>query len=82
MIVADSNLAKAGRVCMVTGVTAGSGRVTALELARRGANVKLVGRNPQRGIDTVSAIHRETDNISVSVIQADLSSRAGVHKRA
>ena len=67
---------------MVTGVTAGSGRVTALVLARRGARVTLVGRNPHRGSDTVSATQRETGNIPVLVIQADLSSRAGVHKRA
>ena len=78
----DSNVTMAGKICIVTGATAGIGRVTALELARCGASVILVGRNAQRGSNTVSAIQRETGNASVSFIQADLSSREGVHKLA
>ena len=78
----DPNNNMTGKVCMVTGSTTGIGRATALELARRGATVILVGRNAQRGSDTMSAIKRDTGNDSVSFIQADLSSRAGVHKLA
>ena len=79
---ADSNNAMTGKVCMVTGATAGIGRVTARELARRGASVILVGRNAQRGSETVAAIQRETGNATVSFIAADLSLRAGVHRLA
>ena len=67
---------------MVTGATAGIGRVTARELVRRGASVILVGRNAQRGSETVAAIQRETGNATVSFIAADLSLRAGVHRLA
>jgi NAD(P)-dependent dehydrogenase (short-subunit alcohol dehydrogenase family) len=44
------------RVAIVTGGTSGIGRATALELARRGAAVVVVGRNPARIDETVRAM--------------------------
>ena len=46
----------AGKTAVVTGATSGIGQVTALELARRGARVVLVGRDPQRIGDTLTTL--------------------------
>ena len=72
---ADSDLSMAGKVCLVTGATAGIGRVTARELARRGATVIVVGRSPERCAPAVSEIQRDTGNGSVECLTADLSSQ-------
>jgi retinol dehydrogenase 12 len=71
-----------GKTCLVTGATAGIGAVTARELARRGATVLVVGRNPERCQATVGAIRRETGNPSVEALPADLSSQAEVRRLA
>jgi NAD(P)-dependent dehydrogenase (short-subunit alcohol dehydrogenase family) len=61
-----------GQVALVTGATAGLGRATALELARRGASVVAHGRDPDRGRQTVQEI---TDaGGTARFISADLSS--------
>jgi NAD(P)-dependent dehydrogenase (short-subunit alcohol dehydrogenase family) len=70
------------KVVIVTGATQGIGVVTALELARMGAEVVLVSRSQQKLEDTVSRIQAETDNEKVSYIQADLSSMADVRQAA
>lgn len=64
----------AGKICVVTGGTAGIGLVTARELVRRGADVTLVGRNARRGEAAVAAIRAaaEGDGV-VDFIAADLS---------
>lgn len=71
-----------GRVCMVTGATAGIGLVTARELASRGATVIVVGRNSERGRQSTEAIRRETGNEAVEFLSADLSSQAEVRSLA
>jgi retinol dehydrogenase 12 len=70
----------AGKVCLITGATAGIGRVTARELARRGASVVIVGRNRPRCEAAVEAIRRETGNNSVEFLRADLSSQAEIRQ--
>jgi len=72
----------AGKVCMVTGATAGIGKITAQELARKGATVIVVGRNTQRCQQTVEAIQRETHNASVEYLCADLSSKTEIRRLA
>lgn len=71
-----------GKTALVTGATAGIGEVTARELARRGANVVVVGRSRERCEATVNAIRQETGNASVSYLVADLSSQSDVRKLA
>jgi retinol dehydrogenase-12 len=65
----------AGKTCLVTGATAGIGRVTALELAHMGANVVIVGRNPAKCAVTAIEIREETGNPAVEFLVADLSSQ-------
>jgi NAD(P)-dependent dehydrogenase (short-subunit alcohol dehydrogenase family) len=71
-----------GKVCMVTGATSGVGLVTAQALAREGATVIVVGRNPERGAATVSRIQQETGNSAVELMVADLSVQAQVRQLA
>ena len=60
---------------VVTGASAGIGKVTAWELARTGATVVLVGRNTQKTLETVHEIQEDLrDNAKLDVIIGDLSS--------
>ena len=72
----------AGKVCMVTGATSGIGKVAARELAQRGAEVVVVGRNEARCEATVSQIRQQTANPSVEFLLADLSSQQEVRRLA
>jgi NAD(P)-dependent dehydrogenase (short-subunit alcohol dehydrogenase family) len=69
-----------GKICMVTGATSGIGEATSLELARMGASVVLVGRNPSRCEASVARIKQETGNSSIEYLVADLSSMALVRQ--
>jgi len=72
----------AGKVCLVTGGTAGIGLVTAEGLARRGATVVLVGRNREKAEATADRIRREVNNPAVEALVADLSAQAEVRRLA
>lgn len=65
-----------GRTCVVTGASSGIGRITALELARRGATLGLVCRDRGRGEETVADIVGKTGNRAVALHLADLASQA------
>lgn len=66
-----------GKICLVTGGTAGIGFVTARELARRGAMVTVVGRDAARGAAAVEGIRAvASDSGAVDFIAADLSEQA------
>jgi retinol dehydrogenase 12 len=71
-----------GKVCMVTGATAGIGEVTARELARMGATVVGVGRNPEKCRAAAEEIKASTGNPRVEYLVADLSSQAQVRRLA
>lgn len=71
-----------GKVCVVTGANAGIGRVTALELARMGATVVLVCRNPERGAEARAAIVAQSGNSAVELLVADFASLASVRGAA
>jgi NAD(P)-dependent dehydrogenase (short-subunit alcohol dehydrogenase family) len=67
----DTNLE--GRVALVTGATSGLGRAASEELARLGATLILVGRNPEKTERVVREIRDATGNSNVRSEIADLS---------
>ncbi len=72
---AETNGNMAGKVCLVTGATAGIGRVAAQQLAKAQATVVVVGRNEEKCRTVVDEIKNATGNQNVSYMVADLSSR-------
>jgi len=70
------------KIAVVTGANAGMGRVTALELARRGFRVVLVCRNRQKGEAALHDIRRKAGHAEVHLVQCDLSAQADIRRAA
>ena len=70
-----------GKTCLVTGTTAGIGKVTAAALAKLGARVVTVARDATRGEATAAAIRQETGG-EVHFLRCDLSSQADIRSVA
>ncbi len=70
------------KICLVTGSTSGIGKVTVLELAKRGASVVLVSRSRAKGEATQTEIKQATGNQHVELLVADLSVLENVRKLA
>jgi NAD(P)-dependent dehydrogenase (short-subunit alcohol dehydrogenase family) len=70
-----------GKTVLVTGGTNGLGLVTARELARMGAQVTILSRNPVKCAAVAEAIKAETGG-AVEFIAADLSTLAGIMQGA
>ena len=71
-----------GRTCLVTGATSGIGQETALGLAREGARVLIVGRDPARGEAARRDVAERSGNSQVELLLADLASLREVAKLA
>jgi NAD(P)-dependent dehydrogenase (short-subunit alcohol dehydrogenase family) len=71
-----------GKVCLVTGATAGIGLVTAGELARQGARVLAVGRSAERCTEAARAIRQSTAGGEIEYLLADLSSQSEIRRLA
>jgi NAD(P)-dependent dehydrogenase (short-subunit alcohol dehydrogenase family) len=67
-----------GAIAVVTGGTDGIGAATALELARRGAQVWIIGRSQAKGERIVAEAARLENGGRVQFLQADFSSMAAV----
>ena len=70
------------RSILITGATAGIGRVAALELARMGAQVTIVGRHPQKTLAVADEIRGQANNPNVDYLVGDLSVQAEVRRLA
>lgn len=70
------------KTVIVTGATNGIGAVTALELAKMGAQVLVVSRNAQRCEKTVADINAVTGRQDARAMPADLSSLAEIRRLA
>jgi len=67
---------------ILTGATRGIGRAAALELARRGTELAIVGRDPARVEETASAAEAVADGTPVHRYVADLSRLGEVRRLA
>jgi len=63
-----------GKRVLVTGATDGIGKVAALELAKMGAEVIIVGRNPQKTERVVNELKIKSGHSNIEMMIADLSS--------
>ena len=71
-----------GKTVLITGATNGIGKVAALELAKKGAEVVIVGRNPNKTRQVVQQVKKYSGNPSVDGLVADLSSMAEIRQLA
>jgi NAD(P)-dependent dehydrogenase (short-subunit alcohol dehydrogenase family) len=71
-----------GKTAIVTGGTNGIGLITARELARMGAHVVIISRNPEKCQAAVSHIARETGSAHTEFIAADISVMANIRQAA
>ena len=71
-----------GRTCMITGATSGIGQAAALDLARLGASLVLVGRNAERGERVLKEVRRVSRVGDVTLLLADLSSQSEIRRLA
>lgn len=63
-----------GKHVLITGATDGIGKVAALELAKMGAHVLIVGRNETKTRGVLSQLIAESGNDNLRMLLADLSS--------
>lgn len=67
-----------GKTVLITGGNAGIGKATAIELARRGANVTITSRNPSKGTAALEDIRTQSGNADVECRELDLASFASI----
>jgi NAD(P)-dependent dehydrogenase (short-subunit alcohol dehydrogenase family) len=72
----------AGKRVVLTGATNGIGLAAAIELARRGADLTLVARNPSRAADAVRQINAVSTGGAPDVLLADLASQSSTRQLA
>ncbi|MEZ4726990.1 MAG: SDR family oxidoreductase [Caldilineaceae bacterium] len=71
-----------GKVCIITGGTAGIGRATALALAKQDATVIGLGRSRARGEQARTEIAKESGNDKIEFVVVDLAVQADVRRAA
>jgi NAD(P)-dependent dehydrogenase (short-subunit alcohol dehydrogenase family) len=70
------------KVVMITGANSGIGKAATLALAKMGATVVMVARNAEKGEAARDEIMKESQNNSVDLLLADLSSLESVRQLA
>jgi retinol dehydrogenase 14 len=70
------------RTCLITGANSGIGKVTARELAAKGATVIMVCRDRSRGEAARAEIRRATKTDRVELLIADLSEQRQIRRLA
>jgi len=72
----------ANKTFIITGATAGIGKITARELARQGARVILACRSKDKTLAVIEEIKKETGNDAVEYVRLDLGDLASVRECA
>lgn len=72
----------AGRTVVITGPTSGLGREAAGALARMGARLVLVGRDPSKLQRTADELRAAVPSVELSTVTADMASLASVRAAA
>lgn len=67
-----------GKVFLVTGATEGIGKAAALEFARRGATLVVVGRNKEKSERVVTELKSQSHNSQIELLLGDMSTLADV----
>ncbi len=71
-----------GKTVLITGATNGIGKAAALEIAKQGAKVIIVGRDKTKTENVANELRKASGNNSIEFMLADLSSQADIHKLA
>ncbi len=71
-----------GKTVLVTGATNGIGKVAALEIAKQGATVVMVGRDKTKTESVANELRNKSGNSTIEFMLADLSSQKDIHKLA
>jgi NAD(P)-dependent dehydrogenase (short-subunit alcohol dehydrogenase family) len=70
----------AGKTAVITGATSGIGRATALDFARRGARLLLIGRNEARAQETRELLRAAAPSAEVEILRGDFAAQAEVRR--
>jgi NAD(P)-dependent dehydrogenase (short-subunit alcohol dehydrogenase family) len=71
-----------GKTILVTGATSGIGLEASVELARRGARLVLVGRDPEKTRRSVDDVKARGNSSDVTSLLCDFASQASIRKLA
>ena len=71
-----------GKRAVITGVTGGLGFSTALELARRGAELVVTARNATKADDAIGELRSEVPGVTVDVVALDLADLSDTKRAA
>jgi NAD(P)-dependent dehydrogenase (short-subunit alcohol dehydrogenase family) len=70
------------KTVLITGATNGIGKAAALEIAKQGATVIIVGRDRAKTESVAGELRSNSGNKNVEYLLADLSSQASIHELA
>jgi len=71
-----------GKTVVITGASSGIGFEASIALAKMGAKVIMVARNPKLGQDALSLVKEKSSNSDVELMLCDFSSLANIRKLA
>jgi NAD(P)-dependent dehydrogenase (short-subunit alcohol dehydrogenase family) len=71
-----------GKTVLITGATNGIGKAAALEIAKQGATIVIVGRDKTKTENVANELRTASGNKNIEFMLADLSSQKDIHKLA